>query len=253
VSFDIQSAMRASIVTIARKVGAADTEDLWRYLVAFVWCNRDSDDQVYAVVNAAWRMGRRSMSEAEAEEIIKLARQHFRRAHMRADGMARWLGLKYAQRKAWGIRVIGSVDVGRATRKALRRHYKREAEERRRRTRGARPQELSLSRRQPWRDQNMSRAQWYRKRKTGPRTAHMVAVARRKSTSCLGAQPHRESTSCLETVSWTAKVSKLIGHEVVSRAADGSVTGFDYSALPVELRMVALGLPVTVVPLSLAA
>jgi hypothetical protein len=76
---------------------------------------------------------------------------------MSADRLGRWLGLTHAIRTALRITTIGSVDVGKRTRKELRRRKDRAYQERRRRDRGARPHSESLSQSQPWKELGMSR------------------------------------------------------------------------------------------------
>jgi hypothetical protein len=153
---------RREILAHASHVGAADTADLGRWLIAWVWHNRNARDQIWSVMEAAKGLGCR-LTEWEAAAIIDEASDTRRRKS--ADNLARWLGLTYDDRRALGITTIGSVNVTRRVRQELRKFRDREAKARKRRASGARPQEQSLSRRQPWRDENMSRAQWYRKRK----------------------------------------------------------------------------------------
>jgi hypothetical protein len=65
-SFDRAVKRRREIEAHARYVGAADTDDLSRWLIAWVWHNWQSKDQTTAVIECARRIGRKGMSPAEA-------------------------------------------------------------------------------------------------------------------------------------------------------------------------------------------
>jgi hypothetical protein len=88
--FNRAAKRRHEIEAHARHVGAADTDDLSRWLIAWIWHNSQSTDQVWAVVECAVRMGGK-LSCAEAAEIIEEA--SITRRHMSADRLARWLGV----------------------------------------------------------------------------------------------------------------------------------------------------------------
>jgi hypothetical protein len=129
---------RREIERHARYVGAAETDDLYRWLVAWVWFNPQSKDQVGAVmVSAAYAMGRRNFTEAEAEAIVEEARTT--RRHMTADGLARWLGCTYADRAALRLTRIGACDIGNEARRVLSRRRKRLAKQAERRRKGVVP------------------------------------------------------------------------------------------------------------------
>ena len=81
---------RREIERHAIHVGAAETEDLWRWLVAWVWNNPQAKDPVGAIMECAHRIGRKGMSEIEPEFILDEARRTKRR--WRADPLAKWLG-----------------------------------------------------------------------------------------------------------------------------------------------------------------
>jgi hypothetical protein len=165
--FDFKTKRRREIETHARNVGAAETDDLSRWLVAWIWHLPRSSDRVGAVMEAARRMGKRDLTEAEAEAIIEEARTTHR--HMTADRLARWLGLTYEVRELVGITTIGSIDVSKSEREKLRRERKRAAKERRRRDQGAKPRAeylaQSLSRTRPWQAMGISRSTWERRRR----------------------------------------------------------------------------------------
>jgi hypothetical protein len=164
--FDLAAVRRREIERHARHVGAADTEDFWRWLVAWAWHNTASRDPAGALIMAAARMGG-SLSEAEA--ITTLEQADDMRQHRTADKLARFLGITFPQRTVLGITSIGSVDVNRRARALLRRRRQRLYLERRRRSRGARPraeyEANSRSRNKPWEVESMSRATWYRNRR----------------------------------------------------------------------------------------
>jgi hypothetical protein len=169
---------RREIERHARHVGAAETDDLYRWLVAWVWFNPQSKDQAGAVmVSAAYAMGRRDLSEAEAEAIVAEAR-HTRR-HMSADGLARWLGCTYAHREALRLTRIGCCNVGPEARRVLIRRRKRLAKEAERRRKGIMPRAeyegKSLSRTRPWETYGISRRQWERRRAKA--AAHVASVS----------------------------------------------------------------------------
>jgi hypothetical protein len=70
-NFDFPAIRRKEIVRHARLVGAAETEDFCRWLIAWVWHNRNAKDQIWPVMEAAKRMGGK-LTEAEASAITKL-------------------------------------------------------------------------------------------------------------------------------------------------------------------------------------
>lgn len=159
-TFDLWAKRRREIEQHAIEAGAAGTDDLSRWLIAWVWHNARSKDQIGAVIECARRMGRRGFTSAEAEAVVEEASRTWRQ--MSADNLARFLGVTYEERERLGLMTIGSVNVGKRARKELRKRKDRMAKERRRREQGARPQSHSLSRTEPWKKLNMSRAKWYR-------------------------------------------------------------------------------------------
>jgi hypothetical protein len=133
--FDLNQRRRIEIERHAIHVGAAETDDLCRWLIAWIWHNPGAKDQVGAVIECARRLGL-DISPAEAREIIDEAKTI--PPCRKADPLAAWLGLTYADRRKLHIRTIGSINVKKRARTELRKRSKRLAEERRRRTRGAR-------------------------------------------------------------------------------------------------------------------
>jgi hypothetical protein len=83
-----------------------------------------------------------------------------------ADGLAKQLGLTFADRMKLGIRTIGSIDVSKAERDKRRAVLKRERDRRyQRRKRVAKSLPASsLTRSKPWLGQGISRATWYRRK-----------------------------------------------------------------------------------------
>jgi hypothetical protein len=160
-NFDFTAKRRREIVLHARHVGAADTEDFDRWLIAWVWHNRKATDQIWSVMNAARNMGR-EITEAEASEITEEA--SIIRKHLSADNLAKFLGVTYEQRQALRLTTIGSINVGKRARKELRKRNDRLAKEHKRRALGMRPQSESLSATQPWRELGISRRTWERHR-----------------------------------------------------------------------------------------
>jgi hypothetical protein len=154
------------------------------------------------------------------------------RKHLSADNLARWLGLNYDQRQKLGITTIGSVDVVKRARKELRKRRWRLNAERRRRGRGMRPQSQSLSRLKPWETEGMSRRTWYRKNKarTGTGTTWSTPIF-------LSTEDRPVATGLAEGPSAFRKEGPPSSQTVTMPAVDR------YQSLPVELRLVALGLP----------
>jgi hypothetical protein len=166
--FDLNQRRRIEIERHAIHVGAAETDDLCRWLIAWVWHNPGAKDQVGAVIECARRVGRHDMSQAAAREIIDEAKGI--PSCRKADPLAAWLSLTYVDRQKLHIRTIGSVNVKKRARTELRKRSKRLAQERRRRTRGARSrveyENNSLAATRPWKKLNMSRRTWYRRKQS---------------------------------------------------------------------------------------
>jgi hypothetical protein len=127
---------RREIERYAKHVGAAQTDDFPRFLIAWSWHNPKSTDPVWALMNGANRMGG-NITEAEASAILEEA--SITRKHLTADKLALFLGVTYAQRQALRLTTIGSVNVKRRARKEQRKRHDRLAKERKRRATGVRP------------------------------------------------------------------------------------------------------------------
>src|SRR5262245_18497701 len=163
--FDFLAKRRREIVLHARRVGAAETEDFSRWLIAWVWHNPAAKDQIWSVMECAKNMGGK-VTEAEASAITEEA--SITRKHLTADSLASFLGVTYADRQTLRLTTIGSVNVKKGARKELRRHRDRMAGERKRRASGMRPraeyEANSLSATKPWEALNRSRRTWERHR-----------------------------------------------------------------------------------------
>jgi hypothetical protein len=111
------------------------------------------------------------MSPAAAREIIDEA-QNTPRCR-KADNLAAWLGIKFAERQSLHIRTIGSVNVKKRARTELRKRSKRLAQESRRRAGGAQSRDRyernSLLATRPWEKLNISRRTWYRRQNRPPK------------------------------------------------------------------------------------
>jgi hypothetical protein len=230
-NFDICAQRRREIVLHARLVGAADTEHFSRWLIAWVWHNRRAADQIWSVMNAARNMGR-EITEAEAAAVTEEASTSLK--HKSADNLARFLGVTYEQRQKLGLTTIGSTDVKKRARKELRKRRGRLNAERRRRDRGMRPQSQSLSRLKPWEVEDVCRRTWERRR--NKRATAAVATL---STPILLISEDRTATAGLAEGGFASKQanSNPSSQTVTMPAVDV------YQSLPVELRLLALNLP----------
>jgi hypothetical protein len=173
---------RREIELHARHVGAADTEDLSKWLVAWVWDNPRSRDQVGAVMECARRIGRKGFTEAEAEDVVQEAEATPRAR--KADALGCYLRLDYATRQALGITMIGAYDADKRERRRWRQERNRQSKERQRRENGVKTraewlEANSISKAKPWEAEGISRITWYRRQKaarcTTPSTAGVAA------------------------------------------------------------------------------
>jgi hypothetical protein len=174
VSFDFTAKRRREIEAHARHVGAMATEDRGRWLIAWVWHNRKTKDQIWAVMEAAKRMGG-AITEAEASAITEEA--SICRKHLSADNLARFLGVTFTDRQTLRLTTIGSVNVGKRARREMRKRRDRLAKQAKRRAAGMRPHSESLSATKPWRKLGMSRAGWYRQNKAGRKRETVLSTA----------------------------------------------------------------------------
>jgi len=243
-NFDFTIKRRREIVLHARFVGAAETEDFSRWLIAWVWHNRKAIDPIWSLMECAKSMGGK-ITEAEASAIIEEA--SITRKHLSADNLARFLGVTYEQRQALRLTTIGSVNVGKRARKELRKRRDRLAKERKRRAVGMRPQSESLSATQPWRELGMSRAAWYRRNKARRRRETTLSAAIFLSSEDRPVSPERKR----ELPSGALAPKKKRGLPFAPKKKRGlpssqtaiTMVADRYESLPLELRLLALGLP----------
>jgi hypothetical protein len=232
-SFDIWAQRKREIVLHARLVRAADSEDFSRWLIAWIWHNQKAIDPIWAVMEAAKRMGGK-ITEAEASDLTKEA--SITRKHLSADNLARWLGVNYEQRQQIGLTTIGSTNVGKRARKELRKRRWRLNAERRRRCRGMRPQSQSLSRLKPWAAEGISRKTWERRRHRNMTGTQNDATS---STPIFLISEDRTASAGLAEGGFASKQAskELPSSQTVTMPAVDR-----YQSLPVELRLLALNL-----------
>jgi hypothetical protein len=159
--FDFEAKRRHEIILHARFIGAAETEDFDRPLIAWLWHTKNVEDPIWSLQEAARRMGG-DISEAEASEIAAQAATYPKR--IKADALGAWLGITYRQRTILRITTIGACDVKKRARKELRKRKDRRYQARKRREHGARPHAESLSQTAPWGAMGISRRTWERRR-----------------------------------------------------------------------------------------
>src|SRR5262249_37182003 len=94
---------RKEIIKHARYVGAADSDDFSRWLVQWAVHNPTSRDEIWAVMNAAVKMGGK-ITEGEAAAICDEAAliEHF----PMADHLAKVLGVTYTDRQTLKLTTI---------------------------------------------------------------------------------------------------------------------------------------------------
>src|SRR5215831_1733610 len=79
-NFDFAAKRRREIVLHARLVGAAETEDFSRWLIAWHWHNSKARNPIWSLMEAAKNMGGK-ITEAQASDITKeasITRKHQR-------------------------------------------------------------------------------------------------------------------------------------------------------------------------------
>jgi hypothetical protein len=222
-NFDFPAKRRREIVLHGRYVGAPQAEDFSRWLIAWVWHNPSAKDQIWSLMECAKNMGGK-ITEAQASEITEEA--SITRKHLTADSLARFLGVIYADRQTLRLTTIGSVNVKKGARKELRRRNDRLYQERRRRERGARPHSESLSRTKPW-----VGAKWYRQRTMRHETDSSAAIFLSSDDEVVSRERKGEFKRGFAS-------KKARGLPSSQTAATIAV----YEVLPLELRLMALGL-----------
>jgi hypothetical protein len=232
-NFDFLAKRRREIVLHACYVGAADTEDLSRWLIAWSWHNSQSKDPIQSLIWAAERMGRKNFTAADAEAILEEASRT--RRHMSADNLGRFLGLTYVVRKELRITTIGARDVPKRARRELRKRNDRLYQERKRCARGARPHSQSLSRTKPWEAMNMSRRTWERHRNK-TRDANSSAAIFLSNDDKLASRERKHGHP-------SGAVAPKKARGLPSSQTATTLAADVYATLPLELRMAGLCLP----------
>jgi hypothetical protein len=239
-SFDFAAKRRCEIALHARYVGAADTEDFDRWLIAWVQHNRQAKDQIWSVMNAARKMGR-EIAEAEASTITEEA--SITRKHLAADSLAKFLGVTFEQRQRLGLTTIGSINVGKRARKELRKRQNCIAHEKRRRALGIRPRDEyeASSIAAKAREEGVSRMTIYRRRKAAERAKNTPNVTGVSAPIFLSSEdgpvtPDRVEQGHPSEASPRRKQGDIRLATATTLAAD------EYRSLPIELRLLALGL-----------
>jgi hypothetical protein len=238
-NFNFPAKRRREIGLHACHVGAAETEDFNRWLIAWVWHNPNAKDQIWSVMECAKNMGGK-ITEAEASAITEEA--SITRKHLTADNLARFLGVTYAQRQDLHLTTIGSVNVKKAARKVLRKRRAHKALVAKRRANGVRPraeyEAKSLSRTQPWKELGMSRRTWerHRNKAAAPHDAS-VSTPIFLSTVDRLATPERKR---LPSGAVAPKQERGLPSSQTATTMPADI----HSSLPLELRLLALGLPI---------
>jgi hypothetical protein len=248
--FDFPAKRRQEIVLHARLVGAMDTEDRSEWLIAWALHNRKAADQIWSVMEAAKRMGG-AITDAEAAAIAKEAsntRKYFK--YLKADSLARCLGVTFAQRQRLRLKTIGSVDVNKHARKDIRRIRDKVKKEWKRRANGVQPRaEYELnSTAAIARAQGVSRMTIYRRRKRAAEQARdrpdVTCVSAVFSLpSADGPVTGTEAEGASERSLRARKQEKEASGLPSSRTAT-KLAADRFASLPLELRLLALGLPI---------
>jgi hypothetical protein len=239
-NFDFAAKRRREIELHARYVGAAQTDDFDRWLIAWVWHNCKAKDQVWSVMECAKNMGRK-ITEAEASAITEDA--SITRKHLSADNLARFLGVTYAQRQALRLTTIGSVNVKKRARKELRKHRDRIAKERKRRASGvlSRAEYEANSMAAKARAEGVSRMTIYRRKRAAEQAKNRPDVTGVSAAIFLSSEDGPVTPAGVEGTSERGFASKK-GRGLPS-SQTATITALDvHATLPTELRLLALGL-----------
>jgi hypothetical protein len=188
--------------------GVADTIDLERFLKVWFWHRPPSadHDQVGALIEVAWRMGRDNFTEAEAKEIIKASNRG--RPLYAADKIGQYLRISNAERIAGQLWSIGAYDFSKRQRTMRRRQQAKERQTRWRLKRGAQPHAQSLQQIKPWKAEGISRSTWYERHRKQPgknRTAGPICNAEAGRIRNAEGGPIRAHYSCRPTAHQTVR------------------------------------------------
>jgi hypothetical protein len=250
-NFDFTAKRRREIVLHARHVGAAETEDFSRWLIAWVWHNRRAKDQIWSVMECAKNMGGK-ITEAEASAITEEA--SITRKHLTADNLARFLGVTIVQRTALGLTTIGACNFSKRARKQQRKHRDRMAKERKRRASGvlSRAEYEANSMAAKARAEGVSRMTIYRRRKRAAEQAkNRPDVTGVSAAIFLSCEDRPVTPAGVEGTSERGFASKKARGLPSSQTAT-TMAADAYAPLPLELRLLALGLVETDWPENLA-
>jgi hypothetical protein len=259
-NFDLHAKRRKEIVLHARFVGAMDTEDRGRWLVAWALHNPGARDQVWSLMQTARRMGG-EITEAEAIAIADEAAEI--PYCWKADRLAKYLGLTYRQRTILGITTIGACDFSKAQRGKQRRHKDRMAKWRKRRAAGMRPQSESLSATQPWKGLGISRRTWERHRNKARdvndatlSTAYFLSSEDRPATPEGGAGLSERGFASKKVRERPKAAPPKAANKARGLPSSQTATTLAadvYATLPLELRLLALGLEISGAKIACAA
>jgi hypothetical protein len=166
-------------IMLGRHGGLPDTDDCSIYLELAAHHLKPRDgDLHFALESWARSCGTLAVPAREIDRIVRNVRA--RPYRMRADTIAKRLGLTYAKRARFGVTTIGAIDADKVERLRRRKLKAREREHARRRAKGVKTREKyianSISRAQPWITEGVSRRTWYR------RHAKVVAQVRAQHT-----------------------------------------------------------------------
>jgi hypothetical protein len=239
--FDFAAKRRREIVLHARYVGAMDTEDRNRWLIAWHWHNPEAKDPIWSLMDRAKNMGGK-INEAQASAITEEA--SITRMHRTADSLAKFLGVTFEQRQRLGLTTIGSVNVGRRARKELRKVQNRRAHEKRRRTQGiqSRAEYEANSVAAQARKEGVSRMTIYRRRKAAERTRNTPNVTGVSAPIFLSSEDGPVTPAGVEGTSERGFASKKARGLPSSQTAT-TLAADIHGSLPLELRLLALCLP----------
>jgi hypothetical protein len=238
--FELAPIRRREIERYAKHVGAADTDDFPRFLIAWSWHNTKSTDPLGALMNCAHRIGGK-ITEDEASAILEEA--SITRRHMTADNLGCFLGLPYAIRQELRITTIGAKNVPKRARIELRKRADRLYQERKRRARGAHPHSQSLSRTKPWDAMNMSRRTWerHRNRARNSNDAKMSAAIFLSTSDEIASQAQLRRRGLPSGAVAPKKGRGLPSSQTATTMPVDDVASV-FSSLSLELRILALGL-----------
>lgn len=111
---------------------------------------------------------------------------------LKADTVARRLGVTFAERTELDLRTIGAVDMNKKDRIRLRREDARRRKQDARLAAGATPRERSLEQTQPWIQEGISRRTWFKRMKASKQA--MCTVSSTIEKAALGPQRNGRCT-----------------------------------------------------------